>query len=461
MEITATFRDFASLAAPAAIAALWQSGALAAAVALCLRFAPRTAASDRFKVWAAGFAAVVLLPFLPVLAAVLFPSSAAAPASAAPHHFFAIDARWSLAIAALWLAASVYRLADLALHTLRLRKLWRSAAPISPADLPASLREQLAAARRPAAICSTQELDRPGAIGFFAPRILIPAWLLARLTPGELEQVVLHESEHLRRRDDWTNLAQKLTLAAFPLNPALLWIERRLCREREIACDEGVVRRTRSPRAYATCLASLAERGLQHRAEALSLGAWQRRPELADRVHRILRRSPALSPAAAKTLFIAAICALAASSVEFACCPQFVAFVAPAAAAHTQIAAAPAPVLPQSSPLVSATSREKRSPRLRSTQSDSVKAVTTIQTASAGADLLLRSTPAAPVAPQQMLLTRLLRTVPPNAAPIATTDSDSLGDIVIPPYTTDSHSNSKPALPAALPLRSYWLDFQL
>ena len=56
-----------------------------------------------------------------------------------------------------------------------------------------------------------------------------------------------------------------------------------------MACDDGVIRVTRAPRAYAACLASLAERGLQRRAEALSLGAWQRRPELVHRVHSILR----------------------------------------------------------------------------------------------------------------------------------------------------------------------------
>ncbi|MEI4861539.1 M56 family metallopeptidase, partial [Klebsiella pneumoniae] len=80
---------------------------------------------------------------------------------------------------------------------------------------------------------------------------LIPDWLFARMTAGELEQIVMHEAEHLRRRDDWTNLLQKLCLVLFPLNPALVWMERRLCREREMACDEGVIRMTRAPRAYA------------------------------------------------------------------------------------------------------------------------------------------------------------------------------------------------------------------
>jgi hypothetical protein len=185
-------------------------------------------------------------------------------------------------------------------------------------------------------ICTTNELDRPSVIGFFAPRILIPEWLIARLTPGELEQVVLHEAEHLRRRDDWTNLLQKLALVLFPLNPALAWIEGRLCREREMACDEGVVRRTQAPRAYAECLTSLAERGLdRRRSHALSLGAFGRRPELVRRVYSILARRKALHPVAARALVGVAGCGLLMASVELARCPQMVAFVP---AAKTEMA---------------------------------------------------------------------------------------------------------------------------
>ena len=59
-------------------------------------------------------------------------------------------------------------------------------------------------------------------IGFFSPRLLIPEWLFAKLAPSDLQQIVLHECEHLRRGDDWINLLQKVGLALFPLNPALL-----------------------------------------------------------------------------------------------------------------------------------------------------------------------------------------------------------------------------------------------
>ena len=52
----------------------------------------------------------------------------------------------------------------------------------------------------------------------------------------------MHEMEHLRRGDDWTNLLQKAGLVFFPLNPASFWVERRLCAERELACDDCVLR---------------------------------------------------------------------------------------------------------------------------------------------------------------------------------------------------------------------------
>ena len=96
--------------------------------------------------------------------------------------------------------------------------------------------------------------------------------------------------EHLRRGDDWTNLLQKIGLVLFPLNPVLLWVERRLCSERELACDDRVVRSGAGRKAYALCLTRLAEYSILRRSFSLVLGAWERRPELVRRVHRILRQ---------------------------------------------------------------------------------------------------------------------------------------------------------------------------
>ena len=327
--------DLATLArsvAPAFVASLWQGATVAIALALCLRLAPRVPAAHRFAAWAAGFAVVASLPFLPLLAHSSDASAAIPLGEVAARPLLQLDSRWGFVIAVLWLAASAFRAGELMVHSLRLRRLWKCATPV---EADGNLRSLISSVfgERPFEICTTRDLDRPSVIGFFAPRILIPEWLYSRLTPGELEQVVLHEAEHLRRRDDWTNLLQKLLLVFIPLNPALAWMERRLCREREMACDEGVVRRTQAPRAYAACLAILAERGLQRReilrrAQALSLGAFEQRPELVQRVHSILRRKRALHPIAAGALVGVVCCGLVLGSVELARSPQLVTFVA-------------------------------------------------------------------------------------------------------------------------------------
>ncbi len=336
---------FSQSAASTLITEVWQGLVVAACLAICLRLAPRTTAGHRFGIWAAGFLTVAGLPFLPLLLRSAFGNASHISANVVAgsmRPWLQLDARWSLALTALWATASLLRAADLAVHTRRLRKLWTSATPVEFSG--ASITSTLSiSGRSTIELCTTTMLERPGVIGFLTPRILIPEWLFARLTPAELDQIVLHETEHLRRRDDWTNLLQKLALVLFPLSPALLWMERQLCLEREMACDEGVVRRTNAPRAYAECLASLAERGIEHRSQglalgALSLGAWQRRPELVRRVHSILRRRQVLSPIAARGLMAVLGCSLLLGSAGLARCPQVVAFTSAreAETAHMQ-----------------------------------------------------------------------------------------------------------------------------
>jgi beta-lactamase regulating signal transducer with metallopeptidase domain len=315
--------------ATAFLSSLWQGIVIAFTVSICLKLVPLASAASRFAAWAAGSVAVASLPILPFLVQVVSRSNLKIAATGLPGStgspLIQLDLRWSVVIVGLWGAAAAFRAFDLAMHSLRLRKLWKSATPIEVSKRLATTLTGLG--RGHVQICSTNMLERPSVIGFFAPRILIPEWLLEKLTATELEQIVLHEGEHLRRWDDWINLVQRLFMVVFPLNPALWWMERNLCREREMACDEGVVRVTHAPRAYAACLASLAERGFRHRVEALSLGAWQHRSELAHRVHGILLRRSTLHPVASATLLGALGCGLVACSVELARSPQLVAFV--------------------------------------------------------------------------------------------------------------------------------------
>ncbi len=330
------FTQTSAAAAAALVAAIWEGLCLAAAVALILRLLPGIPAAARSIIWSAVMLLVVALPFLH------FDNSGVAIASSpvAIH----IDERISLALIALWAAASLFRAAELIRSAFYLRGIARSSTIIATEPAIAALLQN---GPRQVALSVSTEVDRPSVVGFFSPRILVPAALLSRLTTAELRQIVLHEMEHIRRRDDWTNLLQKLSLVLFPLNPVLLWVERRLCLERELACDDRVLRTTGARKAYAACLASLAEHTLVRRGVSLALGAWERRPELVRRVHRILTGSGRpMRPrqlAAAVSLLLAGV---VAAGDALAHSPQLVSF-APAAPVMAG-AAIPAALTPSS-----------------------------------------------------------------------------------------------------------------
>ena len=303
------------LAANWFVSGLWQGIVLAVGVGFCLRLLPRTTAAARFAIWTAVFAVLAVLPL--VHAYSLSPVSSVAGRTALVH----VDVRWSFAIAALWLIVSLVRAVKLAMSAVRLRGIWKRAVRVEGCD------EILSAAGiRGVELCTSRDVDRPSVIGFFSPRILIPEELFARLTTAEFGQIVLHEVGHLRRADDWINLLQKLSLVLVPLNPVLIWIERRLCLERELACDDDVLRLTKAPKAYATCLTNLAEQRLGRRVAALSLGAWEKRSELARRVHSILRGGEGMGRTQTRIVMGALVLGLLGGSAELARCPQFVSF---------------------------------------------------------------------------------------------------------------------------------------
>jgi hypothetical protein len=297
------------------ITAIWQGILLAAMAGLGLRLLPKTPASVRFAIWFGVFLVVTGLPVI-----VLWPHAASVEQGAGRGPWLTLDMRWSVAIATMWVLASAVRAGTLVAAAFRVRALWRRATPVET-----SLKRSGEGSRR-AQICTSEEVDRPTVIGFFAPKILIPGWLLSKLTPTELEQVVLHETGHLGRADDWMNLLQKIALVLFPLNPALAWVEHRLCFERELACDERVLRETGAPKAYAACLATLAEHRLGRRAVALALGAVGCESELGRRVGRILRRGERMKPLHARLVLGGAVLGLLVGVAELGRCPQLVGF---------------------------------------------------------------------------------------------------------------------------------------
>jgi BlaR1 peptidase M56 len=303
------------LVASSFVSGLWQGVVLAAGVGICLRLVPKTTAAVRFAIWTAVFTVLAVLPLVRAY------TSRSGSGMSGHGPVVQVDVRWSFAIAALWLTVSLVRGVKLAMSAVRLRGIWKRAVPVEGCDA-----VLLAAGFRGVELCTSTDVDRPSVIGFFSPRILIPAELFDRLTTEEFGQIVLHEVGHLRRADDWINLLQKLSLVVVPLNPVLMWIERRLCLERELACDDDVLRFTKAPKAYATCLTSLAEQRLGRRTAALSLGAWERQSELARRVNSILRGGEGMGRTQSRVVMSVLVLALLGGSAELARCPQVVSF---------------------------------------------------------------------------------------------------------------------------------------
>jgi hypothetical protein len=174
---------------------------------------------------------------------------------------------------------------------------------------------------RPTQLMMCPSLAGATVLGFRHPWIAMPQSLVDALSIEELDQVVLHECAHVQRRDDWLRLAQALLQSALWVHPAVALICRWLSLEREIACDEWVVRRTGRAKQYARCLVRAAESGGRATVESLFAPTlFGTRHQLVRRVDRLLSpncrlRTPSFAAA------MVCMCALAAVSTHVSAIP--------------------------------------------------------------------------------------------------------------------------------------------
>jgi bla regulator protein BlaR1 len=101
---------------------------------------------------------------------------------------------------------------------------------------------------------SSPGLLEPGVVGLWRPILLLPAGIVERLTPCQLEAVLAHELCHIRRRDNLSAAIHMVVEALFWFHPLVWWIGARLMEERERACDEGVLQLGGEPRVYAEAI---------------------------------------------------------------------------------------------------------------------------------------------------------------------------------------------------------------
>ncbi|HTD33145.1 MAG TPA: M56 family metallopeptidase, partial [Candidatus Elarobacter sp.] len=156
---------------------------------------------------------------------------------------------WALVLVALWALVSGTLLLRLTTAYGAIARMKRGATPLGDAVVLARLRA--AGHRRRAEIAFSPDVQIPCAIGFRRPMILIPERLVRSLDADDLARVVLHESAHLQRYDDWTNALEQLVCAVQFFQPALYVARRSIDFEREVACDDRVLEEAGEPIRYA------------------------------------------------------------------------------------------------------------------------------------------------------------------------------------------------------------------
>jgi beta-lactamase regulating signal transducer with metallopeptidase domain len=246
------------------------------------RIVGRQNSGTRFAVWFSALLGIAALP--------LFGKLASGGAELTRQPEITMPASWALYIFAVWTLAATAGLVRVGAGFWHLHRLRKTCVPIEVATLDPLLQKTLKefSSPRPVAVCVSDQLRVPTAIGFVKPLVVLPSWTMQELSATELNAILLHELAHLRRWDDWTNLIQKVLGALFFFHPAVWWIEKNLALEREMACDDLVLAKTASPRAYAECLVSLAEKSLLRRGLTLAQAAVNRMRQVSLRVSQIL-----------------------------------------------------------------------------------------------------------------------------------------------------------------------------
>jgi beta-lactamase regulating signal transducer with metallopeptidase domain len=241
--------------------------------------------ATRFAVWFFALLAIAALPILGVAASSARLSNVGSAGSA-----ITVPSSWALDIFFVWAAIAGVGLLRVGVGLFHLRKLRRSCSVIDVTSLDPMLQSTLQAFQsvRPLTLRQSDRLRVPTAIGFVKPVVVIPTWALHELSTTELNSILIHELAHLRRRDDWTNLAQQMLKALLFFHPAVWWIQNQLALEREMACDDAVLTETANPRAYAQCLISVAEKSFMRRGLALAQAVVNRMRQTSMRVSRIL-----------------------------------------------------------------------------------------------------------------------------------------------------------------------------
>lgn len=301
------------------LSSLVEGSLIVLGVALGMRFVPRNSSRAKFVIWFSALVATALLPLLDLKL-----SESAEGISA--HGIFTLPLSAAIWVFTVWALLACIGLLRVMAAMWQVRRLRQASTEVSRQRLGRELTEIVDefSKSRPVSVLVSQEVQVPTAVGFFKSAVVLPEWMLQEAGTEELRHVLLHELAHLRRRDDWTNLIQKIVKALLFFHPAVWWMDRELSMQREMACDDTVLAQTASPRTYAECLARVAEKSFMRRQIALAQAAVNRMRQLSVRVGRILDPNRAQSTKSWKPAIPAVVALALISGVSVSSAPELV-----------------------------------------------------------------------------------------------------------------------------------------
>ena len=314
----------------------WKATAILAIAWTAEMLLRRIPASLRHFVWTAAFAGLLGLPIANLVSPRLTPPrSAPPPAAAASAVRLSAPARrlssgqtappqpsrLTAILSAVWLAGCLAAASRFAAGAARTSWMVRRAAPARFAQPVLAELTRSLGVRRTVRTLATAATPMPLTWGLLRPVVLLPSdavgWPEARL-----HTVLLHELVHIRRLDVLSQSIAQIACCLYWFHP-LAWVGwRRLCQQRERACDDAVLARGVAAHEYAGHLLDLVRALVSKRSRWADAPAMAESSDLESRIRALLDRQRNRRPLSRRA-------ALAVTSVA-------VALLVPLAAIHAQ-----------------------------------------------------------------------------------------------------------------------------
>jgi beta-lactamase regulating signal transducer with metallopeptidase domain len=152
------------------------------------------------------------------------------------------SAGWQTGALALWVSVALALVALFVAQTLRSRRELEAAGPAGPAAQEAAARLCARLSILAPRIVTASAAARVSVVGIWRQTIVLPAGLEDELSTAELESILAHEIAHLRSRDNLAAALFGFAAASFWFHPLAWLLDAAARRERELACDEAVLR---------------------------------------------------------------------------------------------------------------------------------------------------------------------------------------------------------------------------